>query len=121
AARAARADVGARRSRRRRPCRCARPPVAASCSPRRDLTDRGRQLDQRVQRRYRRTDHKAQEERGVRKPLIVMGALTAALLAGPIALPMGAAAALPKVTDIATPSVGPFPAVSGFGSTLRGD
>jgi hypothetical protein len=55
----------------------------------------------------------------VRKPLIVMGALSAALLAGPI--PAGAAAALPKVVDTAIPSVGPFPTVSGFGSTLRGD
>jgi len=57
----------------------------------------------------------------VRKPLIVMGALSAVVLAGPVALPMGAAAALPKVADTAIPSVGPFPAVSGYARTLRGD
>jgi hypothetical protein len=57
----------------------------------------------------------------VRKPLIVMAALSAALSAGVIASPAGAAVTLPKVTDIATPSVGPLPAVSGYGTTPLGD
>ena len=52
----------------------------------------------------------------MRKPLIAMGALSVALLAGGVALPAGAAA-----SDIAIPSVGPFPPVSGYGTTLLGD
>ena len=57
----------------------------------------------------------------MRKRLMTVGAVSAALLATAVTLPAGAGAAPPQVPDIASPALGPFPALSGYGRTLRGD